>query len=455
VHEVKYHGGQLTEERVFQVELQRALRVYADARVELGEFASRVARPILDSSIGLERDSALPVIRMHYILEDVVVLAMFARRHPFLALAQSYPDHETELEHKTPGNLHSPTLYQSIAESIPEGAKFERARRRFYWRLRDAANVQPSVLDDYDLSQLGYGFDYGDFYTVCKFMDEQDERDLAFGEEVRETEVRELREQFLPAASLLWASGLPSLLEGRLGGWREHGVDSAWPLSQKIMLSAGTARIEASHLDVLAPMQFDCSRQRLSRELADVGIWTPSPIWTDSILERFEYMLANDESEQAFQHLFEAYPEFILDELHIEPYPQLLLFQRDDGRTLRPDFAVRRHNSVFLDLIEIKRPGCKLITGTRTRPKLSEEARTAIAQLLDYRGFFRSAENRKWIQKKHKLDGFEPRLTLIIGRRKPALDPVVWAKATSGAEVEIVTYDDIADAARARRRWLP
>jgi len=42
---------------------------------------------------------------------------------------------------------------------------------------------------------------------------------------------------------------------------------------------------------------------------AQVGLWAPSPIWTDTVLERFEFMINRpDVKEREIQSFFELYP---------------------------------------------------------------------------------------------------------------------------------------------------
>lgn len=209
---------------------------------------------------------------------------------------------------------------------------------------------------------------------------------------------------------------------------------------------------------MLAPMRLDSSDSQrgadIKRSLADIGVWTPSAIWTDSVLERLEYLLSKEHDEKAFQFLFEAYPDFILDELHTDVRPQIVLFQ-ENGPALRPDFAVRRHRSAYVDLVELKKPTCKVVVGSGERPRLSVAALDAISQLKNYREWFRSPQNRRWFRDAYGLDGYEPRLTLIIGRRPPTANEEVWARAVAGAEANILTYDDIRNMAVRRRKWLP
>jgi len=426
---------QTTVERVLEIELRTAVEDYRDRHRDLAEFSLSVSDCIRE--VDLE-DCHLN--RMAHLLEDIVVLSLLTNTHPFDSLSHSVVARPGE----TASKLQIALRYR--------GNEFSRRRRKFYFQLRDAANVPVEVLTDSDLINVSRAFSIENFRSVC------DSISLSV-EEIQKNAPEELRANQYYAAALLWAAELPvSLLVERLATWRPDEAESLWPLSKKVLLSVGENSLEVGAFDMLAPMglegQCHSENRDLKRILADVGIWTPSPVWTDSVLERLEHLLSTNADEQAFQFLFEAYPDFILDELHSDIRPQVMLFQ-EQGPTLRPDFAIRRHRSTFIDLVELKRPTCKVITGTSDRPRLSNDALDAIAQLKHYREWFRSAENRREFRKRYGLDGYEPRLTLVIGRRSPIANEEVWARALSGTEATIITYDDIVETARQRRRWVP
>jgi len=275
------------------------------------------------------------------------------------------------------------------------------------------------------------------------------------GHESDDEEVADrLRNQTYYAAALLSQSALRlELLQHRLGRWSTSSLDP-WPASDKLIVSAGSRRLEATLVDLSAPMGVVSGSRPLQANLAEVGIWTPSEIWTDSVIDRFEHTLNRlGTVEDAFQLLFEAYPRFILDELHAEAYPQVLLFE-GGGRVIRPDFLIRRSGSQFVDLVELKQPRFPVVVGTPERPQLSQHVGAAIAQLKDYGRWFQSSDNRRWLLKKYGLDGYEPRLTLIIGRDPRYIAPEIADVAKRGAEAQVLTYDDILRRVKGRREWL-
>ena len=451
---LRFEGGTLTEERVLEIELREALDEYAEEQHELAEFVSNASAPIFDMARAAVSDAAGDALRrMAFFLQDVTFLALRAGTHPFRALVRSQPANRSdgggELSATSANDSRMPR-YLSIAFSLT-GDEFRRERRHFYWQLRDSARVPGDVLTDEDLTTLADAFREKTFENVCDSMDARGE-----GDADDRNPATSLREQFHFAAARLWACELPlSVLADRLAEWRARRHEEAWPLSHKVLLSVGEMTISAGYLDVSTPVTVGHDSNRtLGRVLANVGIWVPSAVWTDSVLDRFEHMLNRGADELAFQRLFEAYPDFILDELHVEAYPQVYMFEDSHARSLKPDFAVRRSGSRTIDLIELKHPSCKLLGGSTFRPTLTRAAARAVAQLHDYREWFRDPSNRRQFQDRHGLDGFEPRRTLVIGRRAPQVSPDVWSRATSTLDVDVLTYDDILEKARARRRWM-
>jgi hypothetical protein len=147
------------------------------------------------------------------------------------------------------------------------------------------------------------------------------------------------------------------------------------------------------------------------------------------------------------------YPTFVLDDLHCSAIPQVILL-KETGTHLRPDFLIQRTESKFIDIVEIKRPLKKLVSGTIERPFLTREFARALAQLKEYRDWFRNESNRIWFRRKYGLEGYEPALTLIIGRSLAFKSEVVRKKILEGSGVNIITYDDLVRIARRRRELV-
>lgn len=427
--------GPVDEEALILCDLDGGMERYSDFYFDASSFAMHITRPLHDRDFH----------RMAYMLQDCFILSLMCHQHPFEAFRKS-----VRSDVDSGGN--GEKSYYEIGQYYPTQGEFNRARRLYYWRVRDVAAVSPAEVCDEELKLIANLFSRDEFIAMCDQLDYAEA--TIFDHD--ENPAKGCHDSCYYASALVYDSGLPiSFLVERLQSWREHGHSNPWPMSVKLVLSAGVLGIDATMLDLASPTQFDLTRRDATRQLADVGIWTPDLIWTPNVLDRLRFMLSDPSlREQAFQELFEAYPDFVLDDLHVEAYPQVVLFQ-ETGSHLRPDFAVRRRNSRFVDFVEIKRHTDRVVVVDRGRPRLSAAANRAIAQLKEYRDWFRSASNRSWLQREHGLDGFEPRLTVIIGRSMPSINEELMNKAVGGSEAVVMTYDDVAASAERRKLWLP
>jgi hypothetical protein len=76
----------------------------------------------------------------------------------------------------------------------------------------------------------------------------------------------------------------------------------------------------------------------------------------------------------------------------------------------------------------------------------------ARAQLLEYREWFRTQENRRQLASVIGMEIYEPALTVIIGRASEFRDSLDRQKLKASLPyLELVTYDDIVKFAKRRR----
>lgn len=441
---------ELTEAGLLLTELEAAQEWFTDTYSLLGQFAAQVAEPVFRRALCCtEKAAERAWRRLAYLIEDAICVSMMCRRHPFDAFdGPSVPPHQRG--NRDERNVSS---YRSISNDYSR-KQFSLARRRFYWMAIDTVGVGIE-LTDADLIQFVTYFDHEHFRAVCDEMDGI-EVHSEHVEDDKEDALRVMQSQCFFAAQLLLNSRVPmALLVNRLASWKV-GDEASWPTSSRLIVSLGSRSIEVSRMDVTSAHVRD-SVSAPSGALvrpAQVGLWAPSPIWTDTVLERFEFMINRpDVKEREIQSFFELYPQFILDELHVEAHPQVMLFRRTGG-DLRPDFVIRRLGSDLVDIVELKLPSASVVHGPATRPTVSRAVSAAIAQLKEYREWFRDASNRRLFRKRYGLDGFEPRLCLVIGRRSHLLDEETRRRAFSELPIRVVTYDDLCAAVRRRREWL-
>ncbi len=128
-------------------------------------------------------------------------------------------------------------------------------------------------------------------------------------------------------------------------------------------------------------------------------------------------------------------------------FPQVLcIWQSENRENIQPDFFVVKPNG-YADIIEFKLPDLKskTVVGKTNRETFSAEVNSYISQTRVYREYFEDPNNRKWVEKEHKMKVRYPRRTLIIGRR--------WDFSNEGwkeiiedyKDITIMTYDDLID----------
>jgi len=127
------------------------------------------------------------------------------------------------------------------------------------------------------------------------------------------------------------------------------------------------------------------------------------------------------------------------------------LDRRDLG-SLIPDFFAELPNEGYFDIIDLKKPDEQLIVGTKNRRGLSAAVYSAVNQLRLYRDFFENPRQRKAFHERYGLNGWKPKIVVVIGRtpRGKSLEEFITAKR-SLFDAEILTYDDILDRAKRRR----
>ena len=144
---------------------------------------------------------------------------------------------------------------------------------------------------------------------------------------------------------------------------------------------------------------------------------------------------------------------FALDERYCEIRPHVCLYDAK-GERLVPDFMARIQDSNIWDAIELKLPQSPTTVRTRFIERASAAAARGIAELLQYRDFFSSRENRNRVASRFKTAPYEPCLVLIIGRGRHTRR-YEWSSIRAGfPKVQIVSYDYVFERAKELRRHL-
>ena len=181
---------------------------------------------------------------------------------------------------------------------------------------------------------------------------------------------------------------------------------------------------------------------------SEPGVWLAAP--TTSLREEenpqlvaFENLLNDPNNREGdFQEFLGLNPNllFSLDERYCDIRPHVCLFD-SSGERLIPDFMVRLEGTSAWDVIELKLPQHSLYSSRKGAQSVSAPAARAISQLLQYRDFFASADNRKAINARFGLGPYEPGLILVIGRGRESYSSE-WRSTRLGfPKVKIMSYD--------------
>jgi hypothetical protein len=173
-------------------------------------------------------------------------------------------------------------------------------------------------------------------------------------------------------------------------------------------------------------------------------------IFLQEEVEEFEYYLnKKDIKEIELQKFFGRTPKFlsllgggydrVARELTLSP--QILL--SDSERTdFRPDFLLKRMGVNYWDILEMKLPTRRLITGSRYRD-FSSEVHKAVTQLKAYNRFFSDNSNLKWFRNNYGYNVSYPHLYLLIGRDDSFNSEEEKSRFTWSESVRVLTYDDL------------
>ncbi|GAA0584402.1 hypothetical protein GCM10009534_18100 [Kribbella sandramycini] len=169
-------------------------------------------------------------------------------------------------------------------------------------------------------------------------------------------------------------------------------------------------------------------------------------------------VLINDPSvrEHDLQAFFEANPQFLsgVDYDRVVPHPVLT---RDEGGPLIPDFMLEVTGGAA-DVLDLKLPTARLVTGSRDRRRFGRVVQDALAQVREYGAYFDLPANRQRVAERYGLQAYRPQLTVVIGRSSTSDDPLhlrrLWSEIPPRSR--IMTYDELLERVKRleRMRWF-
>lgn len=170
------------------------------------------------------------------------------------------------------------------------------------------------------------------------------------------------------------------------------------------------------------------------------------------ILELEDLINSKSTKEKDLQKFFENHQAFSRLWDFRDVYPQIVLTREDDGELI-PDFLLVDPALQRATIVDLKMPKKKVTIGTKNRRRFSAAVEEAIAQLRLYKDWFEDRHNRMKLKELCGLEIYRPRLAVIIGRASSFIDEVERQRlAASSPDIQVVTYDDIAE--KAKRRLL-
>jgi hypothetical protein len=146
------------------------------------------------------------------------------------------------------------------------------------------------------------------------------------------------------------------------------------------------------------------------------------------------------------QKFFERYPGLICEGHRYRIYPQIV-FERDDGTTLRPDFflePIEGEPAMMPIVVDIKRPFEHLLLTRRNRPRFCSKIYEYAAQLREYGDFFDNHTERARVRDQYGIRALRPRLVLIVGKDYEVSDYTMIQRVKQSIfPVELKTYDEV------------
>ena len=123
-------------------------------------------------------------------------------------------------------------------------------------------------------------------------------------------------------------------------------------------------------------------------------------------------------------------------------YPSLL---REDEGSLIPDFMLQPLGSDFADILDLKRPDAKVVSGRKDRRRFAQCVHEAIAQVREYREYFEHPDHRRAVQERYGFTAYRPDALIVIGRQPEAVSDEEMKRIAGDIPsfVQIQTYDDV------------
>ena len=230
-------------------------------------------------------------------------------------------------------------------------------------------------------------------------------------------------------------------------------VEASIPVRQTgtvIILPAGD-RLRVIPLDAFSNVPIADEEIPGLQDVQDFAVCYPEiidPFPAGAIGELEHLINSPNIEESSLQDFFERYPSFLLGAEYSSAFPHLTLL--DAKGKMIPDFVLSRIDTNLCDIMDIKLPTARIVTGQERRRQFSRELKDAIAQLREYHDYFDDSKHRDSFLQRYSLEAYKPNISVVIGRASEFRNNIERQKIQRDTAVRIVTYDDILCMARRR-----
>jgi hypothetical protein len=221
-------------------------------------------------------------------------------------------------------------------------------------------------------------------------------------------------------------------------------------LLAQVAFVAEAGRIHVVPMHANALHDLDCGNELLSVRPARRGAAHQWRRFSKAIDELEELINTPGVREAEIESILVRNPLFLRGLNYVECYHQVVL-PLEGGHSLRPDVIVEPVAADWCDVVDLKLPSEPVFVGSGDRPRLSHAIAQAASQLRQYATWFDDRKVAKAVEDQYGFRCYRPRQVVIIGRDPRGYSDVQRDAARSAyPDLEIVTYDQILNAARSR-----
>lgn len=156
--------------------------------------------------------------------------------------------------------------------------------------------------------------------------------------------------------------------------------------------------------------------------------------------------------ETTLGEFLKLHPEVIMrvfNSSHVEYEPSFAWIEHDgtcDDQFINPDMMVRRGDG-FYDIYDLKTALLdkkSVASSERKRRRFINCVYDGVAQLANYREYFKYDGNAAYAKEKYGIEVFNPKLVLVVGSWENVnYDEVLQASRSHGDDIEIIDYDTL------------